>query len=80
MSEGGNVSHGVEAVKYIGIATTRIITADQWRDQQGVRNQADTVWDSSNGFTILGARLKDGAVQYLRDDPEFAVIDVESTA
>lgn len=74
------MTHGVESVKYIGIATTRIITSDQWRDEQGVRNQPDTVWDKFNGFTVLGARLMDGAVKYLREDPEFAVIDVESTA
>lgn len=74
------MTHGVKAVKYIGIADTRIITADQWREEQGIRGQDTVVWNKANGFTVLGDRLKADAIKHLKEDPNFAVFLEESTA
>jgi hypothetical protein len=67
------MAQGVKCVKYIGVADVRRISDDDW-DAIKVRMQGTVIWDASNGFTVLGERLRDGAVDYLRTDPEFVVV------
>jgi hypothetical protein len=67
------MAQGIKAVKYIGIADVRRISDDDWR-AIGVRMQGDLEWSKLNGFTVLGDRLRDGAVKYLETDLDFAVI------
>jgi hypothetical protein len=67
------MAHGVKFVKYIGIADIRRITDDEW-DKIKVRMQGTVQWDASNGFTVLGERLREGAVDYLRSDDDFVVV------
>lgn len=71
--------HGVKAVKYLGVADIRSISSEEWK-AAGVRGQDATVWSAENGFTILGERFNKSALSYFADDPEFAVIQEESTA
>lgn len=68
------MANGVKCVKYIGVADIRRISDDDW-DAIKVRMQGTVQWDAANGFTVLGERLRDGAVAYLRSDPEFVVVD-----
>jgi hypothetical protein len=67
---------GIKCVKYIGIADVRRISDDDW-DKINVRLQGTVVWDAGNGFTVLGERLRDGAIDYLRSDPDFVVVHEE---
>lgn len=68
------MANGVKCVKYIGIADIRRISDDDW-DKIKVRLQGTVQWDKSNGFTVLGERLRDGAIAYLRSDPDFVVVN-----
>jgi hypothetical protein len=67
------MARGVKCVKYIGIADIRRITDDDW-DKIKVRLQGTVQWDKLNGFTVLGERLRDGAIAYLQSDPDFVVV------
>lgn len=67
------MAEGIKCVKYIGVADVRRISDDDW-DKISVRMQGTVVWDASNGFTVIGERLRDGAIAYLRSDPEFVVV------
>jgi hypothetical protein len=73
------VQHGVKAVKYIGVADVRRITDEEWA-ATGVRGQDTTTWNAGNGFTILGDRFTQGAIDYFNDDQGFVLIREESTA
>ena len=73
------MSHGVKAVKYIGVADIRRITSDDW-GAVGVRGQASTSWTSANGFTVLGEHLNASAIDYFKDDDDFVMLYEESTA
>lgn len=66
------MAKGVKCVKYIGVADVRRISDDDW-DKINVRMQGTVEWNALNGFTVLGNRLRDGAVAHLRTDPEFVV-------
>ena len=70
------MAKGVKCVKYIGVADVRRISDDDW-DKIHLRMQGSVVWDAVNGFTELGERLRDGAIAYLRSDPDFVVVDEE---
>ena len=70
------MAKGVKCVKYIGIADVRRISDDDW-DNVSVRLQGTVIWDAGNGFTVLGERLRDGAVAYLQSDPDFVVVHEE---
>lgn len=70
------MAKGVKCVKYIGVADVRRISDDDW-DKIGVRLQGTVIWEATNGFTVLGERLRDGAMDYLRSDPEFVVVNEE---
>ena len=70
------MAKGVKCVKYIGVADVRRISDDDW-DKIHIRMQGTVVWDAGNGFTVLGERLRDGAIAYLRSDPDFVVVDEE---
>ena len=67
------MAQGVKAVRYIGIADIRRISDADW-DVIKVRLQGTVQWDATNGFTVLGERLRDDAVKYLDGDPEFVVL------
>lgn len=67
------MAKGVKCVKYLGVADIRRISDDDW-DAIHVRMQGTVQWDASNGFTVLGERLRDDAIAHLRTDPEFAII------
>ena len=73
------MASGVKCVRYIGIADIRRITDDDW-DRINVRLQGTVQWDKMNGFTVLGERLRDGAISYLREDPDFVVIAEDDPA
>jgi hypothetical protein len=68
------MARGVKCVKYIGIADIRRISDADW-DAIKIRLQGTVQWDKLNGFTVLGDRLRDDAVAYLRSDPEFVVVN-----
>lgn len=70
------MAKGVKCVKYIGVADVRRISDDDW-DKIDVRMQGTVIWDAGNGFTVLGERLRAGAVAYLESDPEFMVVHEE---
>jgi hypothetical protein len=70
------MAKGVKYVKYLGVADVRRISDDDW-DKISVRLQGTVEWNALNGFTVLGERLRDGAIAYLRSDPEFAVVEDE---
>ena len=73
------MKHGVKAVKYIGIADVRRITDEEWA-ATGIRGQETTIWTAANGFTILGDRFTQGAIDYFGDDPQFVCLREESSA
>lgn len=70
------MAKGVKCVKYIGVADVRRISDGDW-DKINVRLQGTVEWTALNGFTVLGERLRDGAIAYLESDPEFVVVHEE---
>lgn len=68
----------VKAVKYIGVATTRIITEQEW-SRINVKSQPTIKWDATNGFTVMGKYLKPDAVTYLREDDGFVVLQEDES-
>lgn len=56
----------VKCVKYIGVADVRRISGDEW-EATGVKMQGTTQWDATNGFTVLGERLRDDAIKHIRE-------------
>jgi hypothetical protein len=58
-------------VEYKGKATTRRITAEQWK-QAKVDDQEEVVWDKSNDFRVDLSELSEKAQTVLGRDPSFA--------
>jgi hypothetical protein len=57
-------------VEYIGSADVRKVTADEWV-LAGVEGQAETVWDSSNGFKVKASELSPAALKVLEANGGF---------
>mgnify|MGYP001009324035 CR=1 FL=1 len=66
-----------KAIKYVGTADVREITKAQWANI-GVDDQDKTVWDATNGFTILEKDLSKKALAYFEKDSGFKQVDVEA--
>jgi len=60
------MAKGVKCVKYIGVADVRRISDDDW-EKAGVKMQGTVQWDASNGFTVLGERLRDATIEHIRE-------------
>jgi hypothetical protein len=63
-------------VKYVGSATRRIITAEQW-GAAGVQNQPGVEWNRANGYEISGDDLSQAALKVLDADGKFKFLLVE---
>lgn len=61
-----------DRVKYVGGATVRRITKDQWI-QAGVENQDTVEWNRRNGKSVDLADLNDKAIELLEYEPGFRV-------
>jgi len=62
-------------VRYIGTATVRTITAQQWAEV-GVKDQRTVSWGRLNQYAVPYSSLSDDAIAVLMNDP--AMIQVES--
>lgn len=64
----------MDTVKYIGVATKRMIRDKEW-EQAGVTGQDTVVWDAGNGYTVNAAKLSQAAKDALKPDPFFVFSD-----
>jgi hypothetical protein len=57
-------------VKYIGVATVRQITADDWA-KVGVTDMETVVWDRFNGWTVPDSKFTEAAWPFIDEDKGF---------
>jgi hypothetical protein len=60
-------------VKYVGDASIRIISAEDWA-KVGAKGVQDTVWDRKNKFTIPESELTDEQLDYIERDGGFEIV------
>lgn len=60
-------------VKYIGVATIRQITADEWA-KVGVTDMETVVWDRYNGWTVPDSKFTEAAWPFIEADKGFVRI------
>jgi hypothetical protein len=63
----------VDYAKYIGTATTRIITSQEW-NVSGIKGQKTLTWGTNNGYTVSRDDITDEAWAVLAVDPGFIVV------
>lgn len=70
--EAGELPSG-KFVKYVGSATRRVLTAEDWASI-GAKSGKDVEWSFSNGFKVESEKFTKGQLEYLlKKDGNFQV-------
>lgn len=66
-----------DGLKYVGPASTRVITKQQW-NSAGVKGQETVTWNRDNNFTVKKSSLSKDALEKLSRDPGFISVALDS--